>query len=108
MHFQLWVSDDPAAPRADLSTGVARLSEPSPVGAFEAVRATVPYVSRHGARHGTDEPGSSHSENGRSRMGADGYPASIFAAFEAGYITEDEWKQGERAHRFVVAAERLR
>jgi hypothetical protein len=27
----------------------------------------------------------------------------VFAAFENGHITEEEWHQGDRAHRFVVA-----
>ncbi len=55
-HFNLWRADDPAAPRADVSTGLA--SEATPRGASETDRATVPYVSRHGARHGTDGTGS--------------------------------------------------
>lgn len=62
-HFTLWLAEDPAAPRAELSTGLARASAASPEGASGTVRATVPYVSRHGAQHGTDEPGSVSQEN---------------------------------------------
>jgi hypothetical protein len=52
-HFNLCLSDDPAATRAEASTGLARLSFPLGAGADEPSRATVPYVSRHGARNGT-------------------------------------------------------
>jgi hypothetical protein len=31
----------------------------------------------------------------------------VFAALERGHITEDEWQQADRAHRFVYAAERV-
>jgi hypothetical protein len=72
--FSLWVADDPAAPRADLSTGLARASAASPDGALETCRATVPYVSRHGAQHGTGEPG--------SRPDRTGSPASLTVAVD--------------------------
>ena len=39
-------------------------------------------------------------------IGDDGYLEHLFAAFERGVVTEREWKQGERAHRFVVEAEK--
>lgn len=55
-HFNLWLSDDPAAHRADASTAPARLGAPPTDGNDETSRATVPDVSRHGARHGTAEP----------------------------------------------------
>ena len=42
-------------------------------------------------------------ENGRVPIiGDDDYLAHLFAALEGGRVTEREWKQGERAHRFVV------
>jgi hypothetical protein len=47
--FRLWVADDPACPRAELSTALARQPETS--------RATVPAVGRHGAQHGTGHRG---------------------------------------------------
>jgi len=43
-------------------------------------------------------------------VGASAAPASriacehLFSAFEKGVVTEAEWKQGERAHRFVREA----
>jgi hypothetical protein len=40
-------------------------------------------------------------ENGRPLVGDDGYLEHLFAAFEAGHVTESEWRRGERAHRFV-------
>jgi hypothetical protein len=61
-HFSLWVAGDPAAPRAELSTGLARLSEAAPGGEPETSRATVLTLSKHGARHGTGEPGSNDHE----------------------------------------------
>jgi hypothetical protein len=56
-HFSLWLPDDPASSHANVSTGPARTGAVSPDGESGAVRATVPYVSRHGARHGTNQPG---------------------------------------------------
>jgi hypothetical protein len=57
--FNLWDSDDPATTRADLSTGLARASCPSPGGEPQPSRAAVPYVSRHGTQHGMGgDPGS--------------------------------------------------
>jgi len=61
--FKLWVSDDPAAPRAESSTGLARVSAATPERESEAVRATVPTVGRHGAQHGTDYRGSDEIEH---------------------------------------------
>jgi hypothetical protein len=56
-HFNLWLPEDPASSRANVSTGLARTGAASPDGESGAVRATVPDVSRHGGRHGTDQPG---------------------------------------------------
>ena len=83
-HFKLWVAEDPAAPRAGLSTASARAGAASPEGAPESVRATVPYVSRHGAQNRA--PGS----NRRAHVGDAGYLERVFAAFDAGHITESE------------------
>jgi len=41
---------------------------------------------------------------GHPRIGDDGYLEYLFSAFEKGVVTEAEWKQGERAHRFVREA----
>ncbi len=54
---------------------------------------TVPTVFLEGGREGA-----------RPLPGDDGYLAGMFAVFEAGHITEGEWKQAELAHRFVVQA----
>ena len=37
-----------------------------------------------------------------SIIGDDGYLEHLFAAFENGHITEDEWHQADKAHRFVA------
>jgi len=50
------------------------------------------------------DPVPAANHNGRPRIGHDGYLERVFAAFEEGHITEDEWKRADRAHRFVVAA----
>jgi hypothetical protein len=39
-------------------------------------------------------------------IGDEGYLDHLFAALEQGLVTEGEWRQGDRAHRFVVAAAR--
>jgi len=49
--------DDPTLSRAEPSTALARPLFPTPDGAPDPSRATVPYVSRHRARNGTGEPG---------------------------------------------------
>ena len=41
------------------------------------------------------------SENGSPVIGDDGYLEHLFGALQAGLITEDEWHQGDRAHRLV-------
>jgi len=35
-------------------------------------------------------------------MGEEGYLGLVYAAFEAGQVTEDEWRQADRGHRFVL------
>ena len=40
--FRLWLSEDPAVPRADLGTGIARRSAATPAGTAVSDRATVP------------------------------------------------------------------
>jgi hypothetical protein len=42
----------------------------------------------------------------RPLIGDPGYLDHVFADFEAEHITEDEWKQADRAHRFVVSQRR--
>ena len=39
-------------------------------------------------------------------IGDDDYLPDRFAALERGVITESEWRQIDRAHRFVVNVER--
>jgi hypothetical protein len=41
--------------------------------------------------------------NGKPLLGDEGYLELMFAAYEKGLVTEDEWGQAESAHRFVVA-----
>jgi hypothetical protein len=53
--------------------------------------------------------GSEHvTENGVPPIGDAGYLEHLYAALVAGVITEDEWQQGSRAHRLVVARTRER
>ena len=111
--FKLWVSDDPAATRAGLSTAPARDSAPSRERASAESRAAVPYVSRHGTQHGTTDdrgaellstPDVLTAVDGSSRplLGDDAYLPWLYSKLEAGLITEGEWRQASRAHRFVV------
>lgn len=57
--FNLWVADDPAAPRSALGTARERLSFPSPDGAPEPTRSPVPLRSRERVweRNGFGGPG---------------------------------------------------
>jgi hypothetical protein len=41
---------------------------------------------------------------GRPLLADDGYLDRLFKAFQDGHVTEGEWRQAERAHRFVVGA----
>jgi hypothetical protein len=41
------------------------------------------------------------AESAQPLIGDRGYLERIFAAFEAGHVTEDEWHHADRAHRFV-------
>jgi Protein of unknown function (DUF3631) len=50
-----------------------------------------------------DEKGGKGRQS-RALIGDEDYLEFLFAAFENGYITADEWHEGERAHRFVRAA----
>lgn len=43
--------------------------------------------------------------NGRPLIGDEGFLEHLFAAFEAGHVTEQEWHQAERAHRLLVGSE---
>jgi len=52
---------------------------------------------------GSDTPEPS-VEDDRPRIGDDGYLDLVFAAFEAGHVTEGEWRQADRAHRYVLLA----
>jgi len=58
----------------------------------------------HAGSNASNASNASPRENGLPRIGEDGYLERLFAAFEAELITESEWKQAERAHRFVKAA----
>jgi hypothetical protein len=60
-HFNLWVAEDPAAPRSSAGTGLERARSPSPDGAPEPTRSTVPVRSRERGweRNGSDGPGPS-------------------------------------------------
>jgi 5S rRNA maturation endonuclease (ribonuclease M5) len=111
--YNLWAADDPAF-RADAGTEAgteARAGTPS--GAFVTFRASVPAPKGHGSWHGTNEPGSrmagfgagsqhGRTDNGPPLIGDEGYLEYLFAALQAGLITEGEWHQGDRAHRLVV------
>jgi hypothetical protein len=97
--FNLWDVEDPAL-RAEAGTEAGTERAATPDGAFETFRASVPDVSRHGSWHGTNEPG---SDSAPPLVGDEGYLEHLFAAFENGHVTEEEWHQGDRAHRFVVA-----
>jgi hypothetical protein len=98
--FKLWDAADPALPafRAEAGTEAGTERAATPNGAFESFRASVPVRSRHGSWHGTNEPGSE-----LPLVGDEGYLEHLFAAFEKGHVTEDEWKQADRAHRLVLA-----
>ncbi len=92
-------AEDPAL-RAEAGTEPSTEGVSTPDGAFETFRASVPDVSQARNRHGTNEPG---SDSGPPLIGDEGYLEHLFAAFENGHVTEEEWHQGDRAHRFVVA-----
>lgn len=48
-------------------------------------------------------PNPSGRENGRPLVGDEGFLEYMYAALEAGVITEDEWHRADKAHRLVVA-----
>jgi hypothetical protein len=92
--FNLWRADDPAVPGSELRTALEPLWGASPEGAREVDRFPVPPYREPGNRNHPREPG--------PLIGEAGYLEDLFAALEAGHITEAEWRQGERAHRFVI------
>lgn len=49
--------------------------------------------------------GTENGKNDRPLMRDDGFLENLFAAFEAGHLVEEEWREAERAHRFLVAVE---
>jgi KaiC/GvpD/RAD55 family RecA-like ATPase len=69
------------------------LDLPTPVGG-----------SRDGQRPSTRPDESDGIVNGALRMGDEDFLPWLHARLEAGFITEGEWHEGDRAHRFVVAA----
>jgi hypothetical protein len=46
------------------------------------------------------------SESGQPSLGDEGFLEQLFAALTAGHITEREWREADRAHRFVAARRR--
>jgi len=53
--------------------------------------------------HSDPRVSSDASKNCRPLIGDDGYLESLFDALERAVITEREWHEADRAHRFVVA-----
>ena len=54
----------------------------------------------------SESPEPAPSASSRPLIGDEGYLERMYAALLAGLITEGEWHEADRAHRFVVAAER--
>ena len=52
------------------------------------------------------QPGVEQETNGAPHIGDSGYLQRLFAVFEEDHITEAEWREAERAHRFVAARAR--